>query len=55
VEDRQPYVADGAQIHVVVDVVGGEDAVGDAVRQTRRKGRPIPRQWPADVDEEIVD
>jgi hypothetical protein len=33
-------VADGAQVHVVVEVVGDEEAVGDAVDEVRRERGP---------------
>jgi hypothetical protein len=36
-----PTTAHGAEVHVVVDVVGGQDAVGDAVDDVRRERRLV--------------
>jgi hypothetical protein len=36
-----PATAHGAEVHVVVEVVGGQDAVGDAVDEVRREQRPV--------------
>lgn len=35
-----PAVVDGAEVHVVVEVVVGQEAVGDAVDEVRRERRP---------------
>jgi hypothetical protein len=36
-----PVAADGAEVHVVVDVVGGEEAAGDAVDEVGREQGPV--------------
>ena len=35
-----PVAADGAEVHVVVDVIGRQEAVGDAVDEVGRERRP---------------
>ena len=42
--DGAPVVADGAQVGVAVEVVGCQEAVGDAVDEVRRKRGPALRQ-----------
>jgi hypothetical protein len=36
-----PATAHGAEVHVVVEVVGGQEALGDAVDEVRRERRPV--------------
>lgn len=36
-----PAMADGAEVHVVVDVAGGQEAVGDAVDEVGRERGPV--------------
>jgi len=39
--DGAPVVANGAQVRVAVEVVGGQEAVGNAVDEVRRERRPV--------------
>jgi hypothetical protein len=40
---RAPACANGAEVHIAVHIVGGEEAVRDVAQKLGRQGRPV---WP---------